>query len=508
VRKGDEVAADVLFEQVILEMVPLFRHAPRLSATMTTVAVVESASDVPGFSVIDTEDVFVRALKDFGGDPGNRAQLLGLIDGNITSRPPKVYATVFYGGVKFHLSIVDATIIEHLAELVKLQKTPGKPMREVRGNGQTAFADAFRIRVRYVHCFTPTVKEPQPTESSPLWTRKKLEERKVYREFLLARSDGIEHFDTVIDSATNLISLQCRALATAYMSLGRDCAPPARFVTTQHREYAMHLTTQFLPEPVWKRIASMMQGDFVQTYGDELERRISAEIAKGSPPAEAILNGACDYVNEWKARLYPDYPNGAASPTTPNDQIDRPLAALFATAVDEMGLAMAFADLTEKVNVPQCDKLARSSSKELPKGAGHDPAVLAVLEFETELQFLVARAGQAIKTVREFEIEDWEHGNRVLLFLEIEKLLSRILEADGGGTGPSEWRDSVIAGLFGEEDPLYLRASLAECMEIVRRARKQGGAGQRLAGIGRLFAPMEDPLKRLAIWFGLKETGE
>jgi hypothetical protein len=122
-----------------------------------------------------------------------------------------------------------------------------------------------------------------------------------------------------------------------------------------------------------------------------------------------------------------------------------------------------------------------------------DPVIGSILENEKDIGFLLVKANESVETIFNLKARQWVPGHRLLLFLEIEALLQDVFTGYVAADIGQGFAERVLCGFFRGRDPVFLRASLFNCLELLSATTV----------CGFFEAGMIEAFRRLADWFGL-----
>jgi hypothetical protein len=524
---GEDKAIEAVVTHFLVEAVKVWRFHP-LFTTTGLIQKRRPGGSAQSFAHVTYDFVLLDQVKRLGQDRVLRREILDLFVDDVGMEMPAISSIIFYGGIKFPLSVVDLVLLQHLNELHKGLTGSMAKVREIRGNVETAHIDAFRLRARSVHYLPPTVNEPIPTEVSVHLTREKLLEHKAVHDFLFDLAGGLKHFHTVIAAQNHINRLHYYSLAHRLFFAEHSQIQPAAYAMFQRRKYGLQVFDQFVKGVLLEYVRAHTEGSFLEVHEREIGRRIADGIARGDTVVNSILQGTVDYVNGWKQRFNAESTTSQQGMCSASKDHDYPLCQFFADAVDQLVFALTmnrlstcpFPIVSERIRSEEqrevVSKLLQSMSQpsvfvEFAREQFQDDADIAILmENSTEAKFLLMKAEQAaMASFARGEIK-WGSGDHILLFLEIESLLRPIMTSEilvEMLRHDPNWGRRLMSALFNAENPLFLRAFLSTCLMIVRLLREQRNPlVENLAEIGN---PITQEIIRafgnLREWFDFKE---
>jgi hypothetical protein len=283
---------------------------------------------------------------------------------------------------------------------------------------------------------------------------------------------------------------------------------PAAYAASQHRFYALQVFRQYVLERVAERIMAATEGDYWTTHGNELERRIAEKVTVEKwPHDQAILEVTADYINEWKKRVVPDFPNASVGITQTSKKLDYPPCELFCESVQRMAQSIALFELSDfqpflfpdhSADIEETVAALSIKSPCFPWTLDEvlaDPVVASVLANEKDIGFLLLKADEAISTLFNLRARQWAPDSRVMLFLELDALLQDVFFGYPVTDVGPELPKRVVCALVGGKDPVFLRASFFNCMSLL--ASSIGAAG----GLSVLEPTLIEAFRRLASLF-------
>jgi hypothetical protein len=502
-KRGDGAALDVVFGQFLMELVRLWQWSPRFAAVFAT-----EGSIFP----------VAEALSAYHPDA---AKFLGMFSGKILSEYPKGNAMIFYGGIRFLLSRVDTVLLAHFAELLKVLKG-GTSNRRVTGDPKTAIVDAFRLRARYIHSFTPVIREPVPTEASVFLTRKKLQERKGYHAFLVGIASGLHTWQLLVESQNRVVSLWHRSASEFYSAAFPALSHPNLFRRVQYRRYGYEAMLQFISEDVVDRVNKAVGGNPTRQLVNEIEQRIVARLTQGFPADVSILESVTEYVDEWKGRL--DQSRSSAK-VTASASLDYPYCRIFVEAVEKMtfeftcvhlsDIEITLIDVSSKPSSPRktLKALIKRNLEPWPEMTGitlsdMGPMTEATCASEEDISFFVVKASAYCRARFDADLLAAKTGVLFGLFIELESTLKPVMRSTAfasPGRYP-RWRTELLLALMGGEDPRYLRGGLLKCLLVLKRCRSpEDELGMQYSTVANPFNnEVADIFRNLASWFAMK----
>jgi hypothetical protein len=444
-----------------------------------------------------------------------------MFSGKILSEYPKGNALIFYGGIRFLFSVVDAVLLDDFGELLKaLQGRESN--RRVTGDPKTAIADAFRLRARIIHSFTPAIREPVPTEASAFLTRKKLQERKGYHAFLLGIASGLHTWQLLVEPQNRVVPLWRRSASRFYRAASPALSDPNLFRRVQYRRYGYETMLQFIPEYVMGRVTEAVGEDAPKRLTNEIDQRIAARLKQGFPADVAILESVTEYADEWKGRVNPAM---SSVKTTASPLLEYPYCRIFVEAVEKMVFELAcvhlsnmeipFIDVSNRLSSPRksLKALIKRNLEPWPDMTGFTlsdikPAIEGYCATETDISFFVVKANEYCRTRFDADLFATKTGVLFVLFIELESVLAPLMRAKAFASAARypRWRTELLIVLMGGEDPRYLRGALIKCLFTLKRCRlPEDELGMRY---GRVANPFNDEVarifKNLASWFAVK----
>jgi hypothetical protein len=419
------------------------------------------------------EYVFLEKLREKA--PGFSAQLLDAFQVPAAMPVPRIGSILFYGGVKFSLSVVDGFLLQHLGSLVTGARSA------TRGSVETAIEDAFRLRTRYSHFPETDVSVPTPTDGGKEMTLQRLEDHKRLHDFLFTHAGGLQQFHVAIESMRKVIGLQYRSYARRLFEI--EGCQPTEFASGQRRLYCLRVFSSYVRNPLRDYMTSRMQGDFEEFHGRALQSRLEEAILGKRPIADSVLQGTADYVNEWKQRFSKDFPQSNHGLSNPNKDTDYSQCQYFLEAVD----AVTFSLLLEKLSslrLPVIPKKALSDrgdffndfvvrNSDCPElltvpvqSIEEDPEIQDVLQTGSDIRFLLLVTENIL--IGRFERGDeFGTGELLLMFLEIESWLRFRLESEMFKRDEIGKRN-ILAAFYHPDRPTYTRGYLIHLLLIMQ----------------------------------------
>jgi hypothetical protein len=482
-------AVEAVFTCFLLETIKLWPFCPLF--TTTEIILRRKPGTAPHRDWKERfETVLVSVVERLSRDPQEAKRFLDLFSDEIGMEMPRISTIIFYGGVKFPLTVVDIGILCQLHELLKtLTGTRARPVAP-RVCVETAAVDAFRIRCQFAHFLQPSVHEPQATEASPFPTRQKLLEHRAMHEFLFGIAGGLKQFHTIIAAQKSINVLQYKALADHLYRTGAE-SQAANFANFQRRQYALHIFDNWVLGIFleWMKVQPAGSRD---AHERELESRINRFIAEKKRPAtEALHEATAEYVNEWKRRF------NAQSPSLTQAMVDAgtdqacSFCPFFTEAVDIVVFALVASQVTgcqlsivdrtvNQLKSDRLEKLKRNLQDVSICWPYYNFDIQEAIQSTRDLfvdgaedvKFLLARADESIKIAFENGDDRFQTGTHFLLYLEIEaqgKLLFLSDIAEDAKAGDPDWDRKLMCALLDGRDPIYLRAALPRVVACVNQ---------------------------------------
>jgi hypothetical protein len=500
--RGDDAAVDAVFRNFLLGVMDQWKLSPRLSAT--TLLLGDGA--VPELSCVgfQTDSAVTRALTLLCTDPATVSELLALFcECQIDTEYPKGTQTIFYGGIKFHMSIVDSTILNHFVTLFRFI-TKGTPIPDpAGGNIATALADAFRIKVRFVHSFAATVREPVPTETSEFLTKKKLLERKAVHDYLFGMSGGLRTWRLIVEAQQAMLCLAYRGLASYYFMIDPIRCEPWRIARNQFGRYGIQMANHFLIDTLRRKMETLVSGDITAYLEAEIGKRIGQNLGRAPSPEQVILETVVDFINEWKSKVLPDCPR-----TTASQQQDYPYCRLFANAAARLLLEVTCLGLsTEDCSLAHVGTRIEGLVGEFIGDEG-DPAMSSVVANEADVGVMLRKADDYFERMADAKASGTDTGNHIMLFLEIEEMLRTVMatpQVVESSFGKPTWKIKLVRAMLVEREGKFLREGLLKCLFTLKDLRSpETEIGRKLNEIGNPFgAKVIAAFHNLAEWFAL-----
>jgi hypothetical protein len=446
-----------------------------------------------------------RALVLLCNDAATAGELLGVFcDCQVDTEYPKGAQTVFYGGIKFHMSVVDSAMLEHFAALAHVI-TKRTPVPEpTGGNMATALADAFRVRVRFIHSFAAAVREPVPTETSEFLTKKKLLERKAVHDYLFGMAGGLHTWRLIVEAQQALLSLAYRGLASYHFTFDPVGCDPWRIARDQFKRYGLQIVNHFLIDSLRRRMEPLVHGAFTAYLEAEIGRRIGQSLSRAASLEQAILETVVNFINEWKGKVLPDSPR-----TTASQQYDYAYCRLFAGAAARYVLELSCLTLSaHDCSLAHVGDLIEGVVGEFVGDEG-DPAMCSVVANEGDVGVMLRKADAYFEAMAGANASGVDTGNHIVLFLEVEEMLRTVMATpqvvESSFRKPA-WRTKLVRTMLAEREGKFLREGLLKCLFTLRRLRSpEDEAGRKLNEIGNPFgAKVVAAFRNLAEWFALK----
>jgi hypothetical protein len=501
--KGDKVALDAVFRDFLLEVVDQWRFSPRMSGTTVTL----DPDEAPELSCVSfqTDSVVTRALTLLCTDPATVGELLGVFcDCQVDTEYPKAAQTVFYGGIKFNMSVVDSCLLDHFSGLVRFVAKGTPAPNPTGGNTQTAFGDAFRIRVRFVHSFAAAVREPVPTETSEFLTKKKLLEHKAVHDYLFGLSGGLRSWDVIIEAQRSLLALAYRRLANSYFTTDPVGCNPLWIARRQFGGYGLQVASHFLVDSLRRKMEPLVQGDFTAYLDAEITKRIGQSLGRATSVEQAILVTVVDFINEWKAKILPDAPR-----TMTSQHQDYTYCRLFAAGAMRLLLELCCLRLgTDDCSLAHVGIPMEGMVGEFVSDEG-DLAMSSVVANEGDVGVTLRKADDYFQRMAEAHSDGADTGNHIVLFLEIEEMLRTVMmtpQVVESSFRKKDWKTKLVRTMLAEREGKFLREGLLKCLFTLRRLRSsENNLGRQLNEIRNPFgAEVIAAFRNLAEWFALK----
>jgi hypothetical protein len=348
--------------------------------------------------------------------------------------------------------------------------------------------DAFAIRTSFKN-FPPSgnFKLPDPpagTVPGEL-TPEFLIFNKTYHNSLFALAGGLKRFHTIIHATQNILALVYRwyvgRILPRLVKTNPELAQPSKFARIQRTEYALTVFTCFLRPPVLGFVERPIPAETRdEIYRAFLGAKIEEYLKGEEPVAHCILQATVDYVNEWRT-LFNETTNGKQASCAADRENDYPQCEYVVKAVDLMVLCQLFVQISrmrfpfpapipakgevsqEERQAALVDMVSSVSStyyrggrlvpvnwKETKVwGAKKNWVESVAIPACFDAKFLLQRAEITFKEDFERGDEQIDVGNRILLFLEIEKRLRPVLtcehvEASGPLQVVARWTRSLV----------------------------------------------------------------
>jgi hypothetical protein len=320
-----------------------------------------------------------------------------------------------------------------------------------------------------------------------------------------------------------------------------DLAQPSKFARIQRTEYALTVFKCFLRPPVLgfveRTIPAETRGEVYRAFlGAKIEEYLKGE----EPVAHCVLQATVDYVNDWRA-LFNETTNGKQASCAANHENDYPQCQYVVKAVDLMVLCQLFlqisrmrfpfpAPIPAKGEVSQESRQAAliemvsSVSSTYYRGGRLIPlnwketkvwgnkrnwVETVAIPACSDAKFLLQRAEVTFKDDFERGDEQSGVGNRILLFLEIEKRLRPVLTCEHVAVGTSK-RQALFGALLDGQDPWFFRAFFMQGLDVIEQLGDDKVPG--LPDLAKIRNPITadilGPMRRMAGWFLLGDEEE
>jgi hypothetical protein len=518
-------AIEAVFTYFLIPTIEIWAFSPLYR---TTNLIQKKGGPATNYQTIVYDFVLREEVVKLRDDEARASQFLDLFVDDLFMEMPKISAIVVYGGVKFPMTVVDITIIQHLSDLHRSLSGSVPRTRDPQGNVETALADAMIIRTNFSHYLPSSINEPVATETSPHLTRKRLQEHKAMHDFLFRIAGGLKQFHTNIAAVKNVSNLYYRVLAHRLFLADGCSTQPAQYASFQRMKYAAHIFNQFASPAFREYVKTQRRGESGELHERDLLRRINQGIKNGQSVAQSIVSGTVDCINEWKARY------NAAHPSSPQGlcqemKEDLPHCQFFVDAADRVTFSLVMNQLSN------CPYPILGRSRESPKAnrealtanlahasetspfitctkdqVARDSAVKASLDTDVDVSFLLMKAEDAAEAAFDAEDHRFGIGDWAVFFLEVELLLRSIFKSDRAIQAIRQnpgWERLLMCALFDGKEPIFLRGWLFQILMLVKLLREMKSPF--LDDLEEIGNPINDAVvaafANLRQWFGFKK---
>jgi hypothetical protein len=485
------------------------------------------------------------AVRDLATNPSYEALRIRLLDAfrpGPTTEMPKIGRIIFFGGVRFAFTRADTFLMENVVAAARVRDR-GRPFSPILADSARCIDDCFTIRTTFKH-FPPSTnfKLPDPPRAVPLGELppELLRFNKTYHNSLFALAGGLKHFHTIIDAAQNVLASVYRFYVGRVLpkTQNLEINQAANFACVQRTEYALTVFKSFLRPPALGFVEkSVPAANRDQVFKLALAAKIEDRLRDPDlPVTQCVVDAAVDYVNEWKEKA-----GDRQVPCSCDEDTDYLQCGYVMQAVDLIVITQMFVQLSrlsfpfpapiptlKEADATQRREALMSMVKQVSSvGAAGGKIVQRTwrderqwardkLWFEkvalvasADLKFLLQRAEANFKEDFERGDEQIGVGSRILLFLEIGKGLTPLVEAKQ--VGEPKKILSLLAHLFCPRDstepvePWYFRAFLLQALDVIQKLREN--EVPEIPDLDKIRNPvteeMFDLMSELASWFAL-----
>jgi hypothetical protein len=402
-------------------------------------------------------------------------------------------------------------------------------------DSSTALQDAFIIRRSFVHFpQSGQFKLPEPPVEFVTGevTPDILKFNKTYHNALFSLAGGLKQFHTRIEATQNILRWAYRLYIFRILPLqqrgqARSLTHPVYFAQEQRVDYALSVFRMFIRRQILPFIEKRIPPPKCdEVFRDELGNRIQKFLKDSSASiTHCILQATVDYANFWRVE-YNKAQRQELGPYSASRDTEYPQCEYVVNSINLMVLAQLFLRLSQqefpfRIPIPppkqaspedRFEVLRRIISEAEAGCSGHfapgfrprardsQKKYKSVIgESIVDIKFLVQTAERMFKQQFENGEEKYGVGERILLFLEIERWLSAVFKIDH-----SRDRQRAVTGqLCDGKEVWFFRAFLIQALDVIELCAEDNIEG--LSDLNRIRNPITPDivlcLKRLAALF-------
>jgi hypothetical protein len=535
-RKLDaRLAISAVVRHFLVPCVYLWTFAPYWSST-DVVAVRRSSKSRTQFDF-----VLQNAVSEMVTNSALCTRLLDAFQSSACTEMPRIGQIIFQKGVRFALTRVDTFLMQNVVAANRAQEK-SLPFAPTLADSSTVLQDAFIIRRNFIHFpQSGQFKLPDPPVAfvTGEMTPDVLKFNKTYHNALFSLAGGLKQFHTRIEAIQNILRCACRLyvyriLPSQQRGQARSLMHPVYFAQEQRVEYALCVFRTFIRRQILPFIEKRIQpGKCDEVFREELGNRIQNLLNDPSASiTHCIMQATVDYANVWRAE-YNKAQRQEIGPYSANRDTEYPQCEYVVNSINLIVLAQLLLRLSQqefpfRIPIPppkqaspgdRFEVLQRIVSEaEGSYSANFTPGLWrrardtrkknrsVIDQSIVDIKFLVQTAERTFKEQFEKGEEKLDVGERILLFLGIERWLTPVFNVDHG----QDRQRAIIGQLCDEQEAWFFRAFLIQALDVIELCAEGNLDG--LSDLNRIRNPVTPDIvlsiKRLAHNFAVGDFPE
>lgn len=479
-----EKAKNAVFKYFLMEFVKIWEKHYFFETTNTIIKINSNDQKIT-YEGLQFKNIVLEMLNDMV-ENNSYMNVMKLFNTEIYKILPNVGDIVYQDKFFTQISEVDEIISQHLCYNILKKGNRPKP-----GNSETFIESIFDIFK--LDCYF------KPNKSLTL-QKDEIKKNKAIHDFLSENSSGLKEIQIMYDSICTMLKLHLRQYADIMVQKYSDTTTINDFVTMQLTEYTYKNFYEILKDLKSRGQQSLeefinecnVQNNYenpkleIKNHFNEIIKTKSSVSIK-----DALLNYHIELINIWKERY-----NGARGKiwnmSSPGKNINETqLAKIFISHVQNLGIFILLNKLsrtkippTNTINPTEKDIIfsVNLCSSETPyilpasKFSPDDPFILSALPSLKQFQNLLVFVEEGFKSGFKDHIEEFNIGDKILIFLKIEKQLSQLFDVEKYreiqlSDEKIRYRE-IVSILFNFVDPVYTRFFLFTALKIINNIKK------------------------------------